>query len=112
MQLKPPSSPPLPPAFGVDLARLGNIERDLVLVQYRLGSMENRHESVPIRVTKLEQQFEHMSGQLSQLNEGQQKLTTVVAAIGSKITWALAVASTLWAILQMFGPVLLRVLFP
>lgn len=97
---------------GTDVSRLGSIERDLVLVQYRLGSMENRHESVPIRVTKLEQQFEHMSGQLSELNEGQQKLTTVVSGIGTKITWALAVASTLWAILQMIGPTLLRLVLP
>ena len=53
-----------------------------------------------------------MSGQLSELNEGQQKLTSVVSEIGRKITWALAIASTLWAILQMFGPTLLRVLVP
>ena len=53
-----------------------------------------------------------MSGQLSQLNEGQQKLTVVVSDIGKKITWALAIASTLWAILQMVGPALLRVFLP
>ncbi|MGO4366648.1 hypothetical protein [Pseudomonas sp. PAB10] len=97
---------------GADPLRLGLLERDMSVVQFRLEAMEARHESVPIRVTKLEQQFEHMSGQLSELNKGQQKLTTVVSAIGSKITWALAIASTLWAILQMFGPTLLRVLFP
>ena len=82
------------------------------LIEYRLSTMEKRHESVPIRVSKLEQQFEHMSGQLSELNQGQQKLTTVVSEIGKKITWALAIASTLWAILQMVGPTLLRVVFP
>jgi chromosome segregation ATPase len=92
--------------------RLVGLERNMAVMEHRLTFMENRHESVPIRVTKLEQQFEHMSGQLSELNEGQQKLTSVVAGIGNKITWALAVASTLWAILQMFGPVLLRVFVP
>ncbi|WP_256584976.1 hypothetical protein [Pseudomonas sp. Irchel s3b2] len=97
---------------GVDTSRQGRIERDVMLIQYRLTAMENRHESVPIRVTKLEQQFEHMSGQLSQLNEGQQKLTVVVSDIGKKITWALAIASTLWAILQMIGPTLLRAFLP
>jgi len=95
-----------------DVTRQGRIEREVMLIAYRVGELERHHGTVPTRVTKLEQQFEHMSGQLSQLNEGQQKLTTVVAAIGSKITWALAVASTLWAILQMFGPALLRVLLP
>jgi len=95
-----------------DVTRQGRLEREVMLIEYRVGELEKHHGTVPTRVTKLEQQFEHMSGQLSQLNEGQQKLTTVVAAIGSKITWALAVASTLWAILQMFGPALLRVLLP
>jgi len=95
-----------------DVTRQGRLEREVMLIEYRVGELEKHHGTVPTRVTKLEQQFEHMSGQLSQLNEGQQKLTNVVAAIGSKITWALAVASTLWAILQMFGPALLRVLLP
>ncbi|WP_256261516.1 hypothetical protein [Pseudomonas gingeri] len=103
--------PPLNDA-SLEPGRLSIVERDLAMVQYRLGQMESRHESVPIRVTKLEQQFEHMSGQLAELNLGQQKLTVVVSAIGSKITWALAIASTLWAILQMFGPTLLRMLLP
>ncbi|MEB0090068.1 hypothetical protein RHM65_22270 [Pseudomonas sp. CCI4.2] len=92
--------------------RLASLEQNMAVIQHRLTHMENRHESVPIRVTKLEQQFEHMSGQLSELNVGQQKLTSVVSGISTRITWALAVASTLWAILQMFGPVLMRVLWP
>ena len=88
------------------------LERDMAVFKHRLVSLEKRQESVPTRVTKLEQQFEHMSGQLSELNEGQQKLTDVVSDIGKKITWALAIASTLWAILQMVGPTLLRAVFP
>ena len=106
-----PTVQPLNDVSG-DVTRQGRLEREVMLIEYRVGELEKHHGTVPTRVTKLEQQFEHMSGQLSQLNEGQQKLTTVVAAIGSKITWALAVASTLWAILQMFGPALLRVLLP
>ncbi len=92
--------------------RLNELEKAMAVTQHRLGQMEKRHESVPTRITKLEQQFEHMSGQLSELNEGQQKLTSVVSGIGNKITWALAVASTVWAMLQMFGPALLRLVFP
>ncbi|GFM72991.1 hypothetical protein PSCICL_39830 [Pseudomonas cichorii] len=88
-----------------------NLESDMAVIKHRLGSLEKRHESVPIRVTKLEQQFEHMSGQLAELNEGQHKLTSVVSDIGKKITWALAIASTLWAILQMVGPTLLKQVF-
>ncbi len=95
-----------------DPDRIAALAIDMAVTRHRLGQLEKRHESVPTRITKLEQQFEHMSGQLSELNEGQQKLTTVVSEIGRKITWALAIASTLWAILQMFGPTLLRVLLP
>ena len=88
------------------------LEIQVAVLDQRLTSLETRNESVPIRLTTLEQRFEHMSGQLEELNEGQQKLTTVVSGIGTKITWALAVASTLWAVLQMFGPTLLRLVFP
>ncbi len=92
--------------------RLNALEQVMAVTQHRLELMERRHESVPIRITKLEQKFEHLSGQLSELNEGQQKLTSVVSGLGTKITWALAVASTVWAMLQLFGPTLLRVVFP
>ncbi|AKA22063.1 MULTISPECIES: hypothetical protein [Pseudomonas] len=84
----------------------------MAVVEHRLGQMENRHESVPTRITKLEQQFEHMSDQLSELNEGQQALTVVVSGIGKKITWSMGVAAAAWAILQMLVPVVLRVVFP
>ncbi|VVO66240.1 hypothetical protein PS903_01039 [Pseudomonas fluorescens] len=103
---------PNPAASASAHGRLTTVERAVDMIDYRLGQLETRHELVPTRVTKLEQQFEHMSGQLSELNLGQQKLTVVVSAMGSKITWALAVASTVWTILQMFGPTLLRVLLP
>ncbi|WP_178119689.1 hypothetical protein [Pseudomonas sp. RGB] len=96
------------PDLAANFARLGRLERKMAVVEHRVGQME----TVPTRVTKLEQQFEHLAGQLSELNEGQQKLTSVVSGLGTKITWALAVASTLWAVLQMIGPTLLRVVFP
>lgn len=99
-----------PKATGAE--RLGKVESDIAVLKHQVRQLEDRHEAVPGRVTRLEGQFEHMSGQLSELNEGQQKLTVVVSDIGKKITWALAIASTLWAILQMVGPTLLRVVFP
>ncbi|MCP3789449.1 hypothetical protein [Pseudomonas sp. N2-11] len=88
------------------------LEIQVAVLDQRLTSLETRNESVPVRLTTLEQRFEHMSDQLEELNEGQHKLTTVVSGIGTKITWALAVASTLWAVLQMIGPTLLRLVFP
>jgi septal ring factor EnvC (AmiA/AmiB activator) len=96
----------------LDPDRVRLVERDLAVVQHRLAQMERRHETVPNRITKLEQRFEHMSTQLSQLNKGQQQLTSVVSGIGRKISWAMAVAGTLWAILQMIVPVVLKVVLP
>nr|WP_288912139.1 hypothetical protein [uncultured Pseudomonas sp.] len=95
-----------------DFGRLNKLERVFAVLDHRMRDLERRNESVPTRLTTLEQRFEHMSGQLEELNEGQQKLTSVVSGLGTKITWALAVASTLWAVLQMIGPALLRVVFP
>lgn len=95
-----------------DPVRLNTLERGFAVIEHRMRDLERRNESVPTRLTTLEQRFEHMSGQLEELNEGQQKLTSVVSGLGTKITWALAVASTLWAILQMVGPTLLRVWLP
>ncbi|HHK4065960.1 TPA: hypothetical protein ACQSOH_002489 [Pseudomonas aeruginosa] len=92
--------------------RIGKLERDLAVLDHRLGDVERLNRDVPPRLTRLEQQFEHMTEQLDNLNAGQQKLTSTVDNIGRKITWALGVASTLWALLQMFGPVLLRLVLP
>lgn len=99
-------------ATPTEPARLTGLERDFAVLDHRMGELEKRHESVPGRVTRLENEFEHMATQLTALNVGQRELTSVVSSIGTKITWALAVASTLWAILQMIGPTLLRMVFP
>ncbi len=103
----PPMSSRATPAV-----RIGKLERDLAVLDHRLGDVERLNRDVPPRLTRLEQQFEHMTEQLDDLNAGQQKLTSTVDNIGRKITWALGVASTLWALLQMFGPVLLRLVLP
>ena len=107
-----PRAPLKPPFRGGSSARLGHLEQQMAVVEHRLDDIQIRHETVPTRVTRLEQGFEHMAGQLTALNAGQAALTVVVSDIGKKITWALAIASTLWAILQMVGPTLLRGLFP
>lgn len=92
--------------------RLNLMERDMAVVQHRLKEMERRHESVPTRVTKLEQQMEHMSEQLSELHEGQVLLTGSVTAMGNKIAWGMGVGGAVWAIVQFVGPSLFRGLMP
>ena len=96
----------------IDPERLSLLERDMAVTQHRLGQMERRHESVPTRITKLEQQFEHMAGQLSELNAGQQTLTVAVNDIGSKVGRLLTILTLVGAVLQMAVPALLRVWFP
>ena len=88
------------------------LELDMAVFKHRLVSLEKRQESVPTRVTKLEQQFEHMSGQLSELNAGQQTLTVAVNDIGAKVGRLLTILTLVGAVLQMVVPALLRVWFP
>lgn len=95
-----------------DAARLGHLERQMAVIEHRLGDIEERHETVPTRVTKLEQQFEHMAGQLAELNVGQRALTVAVNVIGSKVGRLLTILTLVGAALQMIVPALLRAWFP
>jgi hypothetical protein len=95
-----------------DVARLGWLERKVAVIEHRLGDIELRHGTVPTRVTKLEQQFEHMAGQLSELNSGQRALTVAVNVIGSKVGRLLTILTLVGAALQMAVPALLRMWFP
>jgi len=95
-----------------DAVRIGSMEQKLAVIEHRLSEIEDRHGAVPTRVTKLEQQFEHMAGQLSELNQGQQKLTVAVNVIGSKVGRLLTILTLVGAVLQMAVPALLRAWFP
>ena len=95
-----------------DGARLRWLERKVAVIDHRLGDIEVRHETVPTRVTKLEQQFEHMAGQLCELNAGQRALTGAVNVIGSKVGRLLTILTLVGAVLQMAVPALLRWWFP
>lgn len=104
------TQPPIEPVS--DAARLGWLERQVAVIEHRLGDIEERHETVPTRVTKLEQQFEHLAGQLSELNIGQRALTVAVNVIGSKVGRLLTILTLVGAALQMIVPALLRAWFP
>lgn len=88
------------------------LDSQLAVLEHRVSELEDRHETVPTRVTLLEGQFQHMSGQLSALNEGQRELTATVSDIGGKVTRLLAVLTVLGIAVQMIAPAVLRVLFP
>lgn len=96
----------------VDAALIRELDRLLAVLEHRVNDIADRHETVPTRVTKLEQQFEHMAGQLSSLNDGQAQLTATVTTIGSKVTRLLTILTVLGALLQMAVPAVLRVWFP
>ncbi|SFX92525.1 hypothetical protein SAMN03159352_02563 [Pseudomonas sp. NFACC43] len=84
----------------------------MAVIEHRLTELEDRHETVPTRVTKLEQGFEHMARQLSELNAGQQTLTVAVNDISSKVGRLLTILTLVGAVLQMVVPAVLRVWFP
>lgn len=96
----------------IEAARLGSLEQKIAVIEHRMNDFEDRHETVPTRVTKLEQQFENMTGQLVELNKGQQALTVAVNVIGSKVGRLLTILTIVGAVLQMAVPALLRVWFP
>lgn len=89
-----------------------NLESRIAVLEHRFSDLEDRHATVPTRVTRLEGEFEHMAVQLSDLNDGQRELTATVADIGTKVTRMLAVLTVLGILAQMIGAALLRVLFP
>ncbi|WP_426205201.1 hypothetical protein [Pseudomonas sp. TWP3-1] len=95
-----------------EAARLGALEQRFAVFEHRLDELADRHETVPTRVSKLEQGFEHMAGQLSELNAGQQTLTVAVNDIGTKVGRLLTILTLVGAVLQMVVPALLRVWFP
>ncbi|MFM9379619.1 hypothetical protein [Pseudomonas sp. UV AK001] len=95
-----------------ETSRLGTLERQLAVIEHRMNEFEGRHDTVPTRVTKLEQQFENMTGQLKELNKGQHALTLAVNVIGSKVGRLLTILTLVGAVLQMVVPALLRVWFP
>ncbi|WP_268799064.1 hypothetical protein [Pseudomonas huanghezhanensis] len=96
----------------VDAALFRKLDNLVAVLEHRVNDIEDRHETVPTRVTKLEQQFEHMAGQLSALNEGQATLTRTVTTIGTKVTRLLTILTVLGALLQMAVPAVLRMWFP
>ncbi|MNJ32846.1 hypothetical protein D3C77_275220 [compost metagenome] len=88
------------------------LESQMAVLEHRVSELEERHEGVPTRVTRLEGQFERMDTQLSALNEGQRELTATVSDIGTKVTRMLAALTVVGVIAQAVGPTLLRMLFP
>jgi hypothetical protein len=103
---------PHPTELVVDAALVRKLDRKMAVLEHRVSDIEDRNEAVPTRVTKLEGQFEHMAGQLADLNDGQRKLTATVSDIGGKVARALTILTVLGTIAQMVAPSLLKALFP
>lgn len=100
------------PATGADPERLGRLEQQMAVAVHRLDDMSTRHETVPTRVSMLEQQFRNTDVQLKALGAGQAKLTVAVNEIGSKVTRLLTILTIAGCVLQMAVPALLRVWLP
>lgn len=88
------------------------MEVRVALLEQRMNDWVASHGTVPGRVTRLEGEFEHMTTQLSALNEGQRELTATVADIGTKLTRLLGVLTVLGVLAQALVPTLFRMLFP
>lgn len=91
--------------------RVAVVERDLAVLEHRVGELEERHKGVPDRVTRLEGHFETMSGQLVALGDGQDKLTVKVSDLAGKVTKILIVMGILATLAQAIVPLALKYWF-
>lgn len=90
--------------------RVGALEQDMAVVKSDQIRFERVHEHSPIRLTKLEQQFEFQTKQLSAISASQAEMAGKLDSMGVKLAQGLAVGVALWAIIQLVGPTILKAL--
>lgn len=97
--------------------RVGALEQDMAVARDNIDRFERIHEATPGRITRLEEQFNYQNRQLQVIGETQLAMNTKQSEmsqkldkIGGKLAQGLAVGCALWAVLQLVGPTLLKVL--
>lgn len=78
------------------------------VVVHRLNQFDRRHESAPERLTKLEQQFEHQSDKLDDLEAGIGKINSSVEKMGHKITWGIGAGAAFMVMFDKIWPFLAK----
>ncbi|QXZ11676.1 hypothetical protein KVQ82_16410 [Pseudomonas sp. AO-1] len=86
--------------------RIGALEQDMKVVRHRLDTWDRRHENSPERLTKLEQQFEHQSDKLDDLETGIENINKAIGRMGTKITYGLGAAAAIMVMFDKIWPII------
>jgi hypothetical protein len=88
--------------------RVGALEQDMAVVKSDQVRFERVHEHSPNRLTKLEQQFEFQTKQLSSISESQDEMSDKVDKLGGKIAYGLGAAAVILALFDKVWPLITK----
>lgn len=75
------------------------------VTEHRLSSFDRTHEMTPNRLTKLEQQFENLTKQLSIIGTTLKDISNKQDAVGKQIAYGLGAAGVMIVAFDKFWPV-------
>lgn len=84
--------------------RVGALEQEAAVTRHRLNAFDREHGTSPTRLTKLEQQFEHQTRQLSSISESQDEMADKMDSMGNKIAYGLGAAAVILALFDKVWP--------
>ena len=84
--------------------RVGALEQEAAVTRHRLDRFDRDHAQSPNRLTKLEQQFEHMTRQLTAIGESQDEVSGKVDTLSTKLTYGLGAAAVVLAVFDKMWP--------
>jgi chorismate synthase len=84
--------------------RVGALEQEAAVTRHRLDRFDRDHAQSPNRLTKLEQQFEHMTRQLTAIGESQDEVAGKVDTLSNKLTYGLGAAAVVLAVFDKMWP--------
>ncbi|MFG3398672.1 hypothetical protein ACQKEK_02445 [Pseudomonas sp. NPDC077408] len=86
--------------------RVGALEQEAAVTRHRLDRFDKDHAQSPNRLTKLEQQFEHMTRQLTAIGESQDEVAGKVDTLSSKLTYGIGAGFALVAVFDKIWPLI------
>jgi len=92
--------------------RIGSLEQDMKVVNFRLHQWDRRHENHPERLARLEQQFANQSDKLDDLEAGISEINKTVQRMGTKITYGVGFAVAVMIALDKAWPFIIKGLAP
>lgn len=84
--------------------RVGALEQEAAVTRHRLDRFDRDHAQSPNRLTKLEQQFDHMTRQLTAIGESQDEVAEKVDTLSTKLTYGIGAGVVLVAVFDKLWP--------